>query len=459
VGLVKLTQFYSFRIPAKFLIFFCFSLAVLAGLGVHVWTGEWGKLKNRVSVLNKTYLWIMAGMLMVWGGVYAVFAWGRPGLLRIGEWLVTHFIYGKPGRPRTLEAYLEAVRSFVDSVREMLSLGNSWQLWSLALIAISILWVLLMRRVLAQARGAMFYLALAMAVLLVDLYVFAGADIKKDFAAYQNVVKQDQIAQSLLREKAAGRLGRVYGFRKGSENLPLVPSVNMLFGIEDIGGYSPLIMGRYFETIGQFGNVNDSNTMADPTPEFVAARMPLLNALDVSHIVSTRELLHPDLQGLSRDPASEVFLYRNQGDRARGYFIPGPARFMDWPEMKTILMSPGFDPRKELLLEPSERSKMTGANFDRTGAAATVTCLRPEPGRELWELDATGSGFFVLANTIYPGWEVRINDQRAPILAAYGLFQAVAIPAQGKYLIQFSYDPWHPLRRLFHREENTIHGS
>lgn len=459
VGLVKLTQFYSFRIPAKFLIFFCFSMAVLAGLGVHVWTGAWGKLKDRMSVLNKTYLWIMAGMLMVWGGVYAVFTWGRLGLLKIGEWLVTHFIYGKPGRPRTLEAYLEAVRSFVDSVREMLSLGNPWQLWALVLIAVSILWVFLMRRVLAQARGAMLYLALAMAVLLVDLYVFAGADIKKDFDVYQNVLKPNPVAQILLCEKEAGHLGRVYGFRKESESLPLIPSVNMLFGIEDIGGYSPLIMGRYFETIGQFGNVNDSNTMADPTPEFVAARMPLLNALDVSHIVSTRELSHPDLQGLSRAPASEVFLYRNQGDRARGYFIPGPARFMDWPEMKTILMSPGFDPKKELLLEPSERSKATGANFDRTGAAATVTCLRREPGRELWELDTTGSGFFVLANTLYPGWEARINHQRAPIFAAYGLFQAVSIPAQGKYLIQFSYDPWHSLRTLFRREENTIHGS
>lgn len=461
VGLVKLTHFYSFRIPAKFLIFLCFSLSILAGLGAHVWIKDLVKMKDRLAVLNKTYLWIMSGMLLAWGLVYAIFSLGRSSILKIGDWLVTHFIYGKPGRPRTLDAYMEAVRGFVDSVREILSLSNPWQLWALALIAVSILWVLLTRRGLARSRGSMHYLALAMAVLLIDLYVFAGTDIKKDFDTYQNVLKPHAVVQILMREKESGRLGRVYGFRKEDENLPIIPSVNMLFGIEDIGGYSPLIMGRYFETIGQFGNVNDSNTMADPTPEFVSARMPLLNALDVSHIVSTRELSHPDLEGMSQESASEVFLYRNQGDRARGYFIPGPARFLDWPEMKTILMSPAFDPRKELLLEPSEKKKFSasGADFDRTGTATQVTCLHREPGGELWEIETTGPGFFVVTNTRYPGWEARIHDQRTPIFDAYGLFQAVSIPVQGKHLIQFSYDPWHAFRRLFRNEENNIHGA
>ena len=34
LGLIKLTRFYAFRIPAKFVIFLCFSLAVLGGAGI-----------------------------------------------------------------------------------------------------------------------------------------------------------------------------------------------------------------------------------------------------------------------------------------------------------------------------------------------------------------------------------------------------------------------------------------
>ncbi len=445
IAVIKLSHFYSFRVPAKFLIFFCFSMAVLSGLGVHVWNEELVKAKERLWSLNRVYLGFVAMILAIWGIVYFFVTAGRSVALDAGKWVVTHFIYGKSGHPRTLDSYLDAIAGIVNSVRDSLSISDPWQIWAITLIGVSCVWVLLLRRVLTRSIGAVLFLVFAVTVLLVDFYVFAGADIKRDFDTYQNVLRPNGFVKILLAEKAAGKVGRIYGYRKESESLPLIPSVNMIYGIEDIGGYSPLIMSRYFETLGQFGNINDSNRMQEPEISFVLERLPLMNALDVSHILSTREIRHPDLELLFKDPAPGVYLYRNIADHARGYFISSAIVFTDWVNLKKMLMAPGFDPRKVLLLENSEQAKLHNIRLSKDSRATRLVRDNPESDREIWSVETTGPGFFVLASTMYPGWEARINGQKTPILSAYGLFQAVWIPQAGKHYLELCYKPYHKL--------------
>ena len=449
VALVKITHFYSFRIPAKFLIFFCFAVAFLAGLGAHVWLAELTKAKERLRSLNRFYIWLVSGVLAIWGIVYFFLTVGRSLTLKFGEFIITHFIYGKSGHPRSLDAYLGAVADFADSFRNILALSDPWQLLALALIAVSCLWVLTMRRALTRFRAIVLYLLFAVVVLLADLYVVAGTDMKRDFDSYQNVYKQGPVLETLLSEKEMGRVERIYGFRKESEALPLVPSVNILYGIEDIGGYSPLIMGRYFESIGQFGNVNDSNRSEDPSPSFVLERLPLLNALGVSHVLSVRELNHPDLELLIRDPQTHVNLYRNLADHNRGFFIGSAVSFADWPILKKMLMAPEFDPKKILLLENSEKNKIRGIQLRGDSNASRIERGEHTNDRELWFVETTGPGFFVVPNTMYPGWEATINSQKASLLSAYGLFQCVWIPEAGKYSVEFTYQPYRGMLDCF----------
>jgi hypothetical protein len=442
IAMIKLSHFYAFRIPAKFLIFFCFGLAVLAGLGTHVWTEELVKAKDRLHALNRFYLKFAAGMIVVWGSVYFFVTMGKAPLLRLGEWVVTQFIYGKTGHPRSLDEYFSTVNGLADGARDLLALSNPWQLWALALILTSCLWVMVSGRVVGRARNTKICLIAAIVVSLADLYVFSGQDIIKDFATYQHVMKPNAATSVLVAEKDAGKLARLYGYRKSIEGLPMVPSVNMLYGIEDIGGYSPFIMGRYFETIGQFGNVNDSNRMMDPEPSFVLERLPLLDALDVSHILSTRVLQHPSLEPVIYDPVTKHYVYRNRDAHSRGYFISGEPVFLDWHRLKQTLMAPGFDPRRTLLLEPSEKTRFSGLQLTPDAVALKIVRRQHGNDRETWEIETTGPGFFVLTNSHYPGWKASVDGVAAPLIKAYGLFQAVAISGGGNHVIKFSYSPF-----------------
>lgn len=445
VALIKLSHFYSFRVPAKFLIFFCFGVAILSGVGVHVWRGELVKNGERLRALNRAYFVFIAGALAVWGIVYFFVTAGRSVALKAGDWVVMHFIYGKAGHPRTLESYREAVVGMTDTIRDFLSIHDPWQIWAITLIVISCIWVLFSQKILRKSWGIALSLAVALGVLAADLYVFAAADMKRDFDAYQNVLKPNRILETLLAEKAAGRLGRIYGYRKESESLPLVPSVNMLYGIEDIGGYSPFIMRRYFETLGQFGNVNDSNQMLEPGLSFVLERLPLLSALSVSHIQSTQEMAAPDLELLLRDPSTGAYLYRNRSVLPRVRFISASETLPDWSSLKRTLMAPGFDPRETLLLEPGEKAKLHNVRVDPNARMVRLVQAVQRPDREDYSVETTGPGFLVFMNVMYPGWEATVNGQKVPILSAYGFFRAIWVPGAGTHFVELSYHPFHQL--------------
>ena len=438
VVFIKVTHFYFFRVPAKFLIFVCFAIAMVAGFGVHTFKEELAQNQPLWGVLNQWYGRLMLGFCGIWGASFFFLTLGKALIVRFGDWMIRNYIYGKVGHSRTFESYRESLTGMIDGARNILSLQDPWQLWAVILIAMSLFGAFMCRRL---ARPLTF-LAFSIAVLLADLYVTAGLDIKKDFDAYANVQKPDAVIQRLLGEKAAGKLGRIYGFRKESETLPLLPAINMLYGIEDIGCYSPLVLRRYYETIGQFGNVDDSNRVVEPSVAYVLERMPLLNALDVSHILAARELVHPDLELLLHDPVGGAYLYRNRGPHARGYFISDNVSFSGWPELKAALMAPGFDPQKVLLLEDAEKVKLGSFRLNKDAMAVKIMRTVQDSDREVWSVETTGPGFFIVTNTAYPGWTAVRDGKSVPLIRAYGLFQAVWIPGPGKHSVRLNFSTY-----------------
>jgi len=215
----------------------------------------------------------------------------------------------------------------------------------------------------------------------------------------------------------------------------------MLYGIEDIGGYSPLISRRYLETVGQFGNVNDSNGVYSPKPEFVLDRLPLLDFLNVSHILSVGELKHPDLDRIAQDSPEGPFLYRNLGRPSQAHFISHEKVFKDWESLKEALMKPGFDPKQVILWEkgaaPSESLQTA------EGAAGfEIRLLRETPHHHVWQVITQQSGYFVLSDSFNYGWSATVNGKSASIWPAFGLFQAIQIQGPGSYEIYFEYSPW-----------------
>jgi hypothetical protein len=69
-----------------------------------------------------------------------------------------------------------------------------------------------------------------------------------------------------------------------------------------------------------------------------------------------------------------------------------------------------------------------------------VTITSDGPLRVELMAEMKGSGFVVLADSHYPGWEAQIDGARAPVYAADGLFRAVFVP-DGTHRVVFRYLP------------------
>jgi hypothetical protein len=117
------------------------------------------------------------------------------------------------------------------------------------------------------------------------------------------------------------------------------------------------------------------------------------------------------------------------------------------------LADPTFDPHETVILDQppptawrrlawqrGQTPTTTVAPETRTGDAVRI--VADEPDRVVVRVDDAPQGFLVLADTIYPGWEARVDGQAesTPILCADTKFRAVPLAA-GSHTVEFTYHP------------------
>lgn len=430
VLLIKATGFHAFRTPAKFLIFINFAAAMLAAAGysrIQQLPAEvWAMSQKRILKISGLVFGAAAVfLLMCWSGT--VFFSGA--LESAAMFFVERFVHNQPGHPHSLDFYREKLAAYILYGREIFTPWQGWTAWVFMMMAS----VLVLVR---KAGNPKRLLGILFILLTIDLYAFSFADLRTDFSRYAEVLKPSPVARLLLEEKNAGRLGRIYGCRKSDQSLPLVPSVNMLYGIEDIGAYSPLVFSRYYQSLGRFGNVNDSNVAADPDPAFVTTRLPLLTSLGVTHIVSAFELQDGLVDLLFKNTG--VWVYRIRGT-AKQFFLTSSAEYLgDWTALKERLMSPGFDPSQGVLLEDPSAPLIDVPGHD----AGDILEIQDSGNRnQTWIVTNTQPCYFVWMQTWYPGWRWKVNGVDAVPFRAYGLFQAVFIAQAGEHRIEAHFDP------------------
>ncbi len=441
VAVIKFTRFYSFRMPSKFLGFFCFGFAMLAAAGFQsLWRGR--DPFPPVKRASRVFIAILALYAVLMTSANLALSFGRDTVLRLGEAYVKRFVYAQPGHPHSLDSYLEVVRNYPGTLLKYFSLTAPANI----VCAITLLGCLLLILILMRKKTQPKPLLLAgLVFLVIDLYGASFADIRGDLATYKVALAVTPVRRVLEQEKSAGRLGRLYGFRQPAQRLPLVPSQNVLYGIADIGVYSPFVLSRYYQTIGLFGNINDSNFAATPTPAFVCQRLPVLSFLNVTHVLSTEALVHPGLSLIFSDRRSGLFLYANLAIPRAAYFISGFKVAETWGDLRTEFMKEGFDPTKTLLLEKAEAvkyglSQEAPLRESEQGAFVLRLLAQNEKG-SAWNIYAPGKGFLVLPDLYYPGWVAKVNGIKTPILRADGMFRALEISGPGAYRVEIDYAP------------------
>jgi hypothetical protein len=202
-------------------------------------------------------------------------------------------------------------------------------------------------------------------------------------------------------------------------NEVLLPDSGLLSGIASANNFDPLVPGRYARWM-EYLSQADSST-----------RVNMLAAMDVS--VSE-----------SAEPASP--------DKVKFYALPGSTRLywtacaaaaaneqQAW-ELVISRMSAGqadeHSQREPVILEGLAAS--SGVCQDK--ADVTPLLMAESPNRVTIKTNASQDGWVVLADTWYPGWQVKVDGRSTPLFRADYLFKAAAVPA-GEHTVEFTYQP------------------
>jgi len=203
----------------------------------------------------------------------------------------------------------------------------------------------------------------------------------------------------------------------GHLSLAMLPNLNLIEGISSANNFDPLVPVRFATWMDNLAGMDNKQII------------PWLALMNVGTVESV-EINNP--LGISLKPQAG----------ANGYYWTDCAIFASstdeaWNTLHGELahLQGGQAFRKVVLEESDELAKPCG----QAGYALVDQTLERNGAIQL-QVTAAQSGWLVASNTWYPGWEVRIDGQKAALLRANYLFQAVQVPV-GIHQVEFVYKP------------------
>jgi hypothetical protein len=165
-----------------------------------------------------------------------------------------------------------------------------------------------------------------------------------------------------------------------------------------------------------------------------------LDALDVEYVAAPWLVAAalPEIQW-ERAPQNPSYtaLLRNRERPGRAWVVYGAAVAPDAEAALERLLSPGFDPRREVILE-APLASLGGAPANDPATPARVGVMSPT--RVEVEAELPRPGLLVLSEAWFPGWVASVDGAPAEILRADYVLRGVALGA-GSHRVRFDYRP------------------
>lgn len=290
----------------------------------------------------------------------------------------------------------------MDFIGASLTWRDSWNLGFIIFMFISAVgYFLILRFLPSRKKGFILLLALLFA----NLWFYGNTSIRGSIVARSFLNADSKVIDFLGKQK--GRAHRVVHEMPASVDMEIVPHNSMLKRVSLLGGYSPLIMMKYYQWMEEPGDINDSNIQKLFKPENEALAHTKLNLMNAEWLVSDKEIAWHGVKAVMAE--NNQFVYQNEAALPRVYFVSDIA---------------GVDPAMAF----AGAEKVSFADFADT------------QNRVLFSAQTNRPGYLVLSDLDYPGWKARINGQAAQIEPFLGLFRAVKIP-QGSFEFMTEYLP------------------
>ncbi len=438
VAIVKITQFYGFRVPSKLLFFSNTSLAILAGLGMDaLCRGEisavwWRRMKVVFFIITLgTITSILLGEWFLETFKKDILQWGY-------AW-VEQNVYGKPYHMHSMDFYRRGVEAYYDIVKDLVCLTNPKVTISLVTLAT----VLLVLYFMKPSWKKSVLIACCVGLTAADLYAYHFVNkLVGDFSTFEKELKPPTTALFFQKTRSENPrdvqsgLYRIFGHRRLFQDLSLVPSIKMFYGIEDVGAYSPLATRRYRNLMAGLGAVDDSTGRIVGDEQEVIRRLPFLSALNVKYILTPKEIVLPGLKEVFSTSLERV--YENPHVQER-FFFAGAAgvekdpvvllekvRQMDLASIKKVWLSEGG-------VFPAAAEPAPAQSPD-TVDVLSFTDQAVELG-----VNAGQDGLLFGSLYYYPGIVATVDGRPVKIHQANACFCAIVVP-KGRHRVVFSFD-------------------
>jgi len=173
----------------------------------------------------------------------------------------------------------------------------------------------------------------------------------------------------------------------------------------------------------------------DYDPGRVGSILGRLRNSAVSRIVSLDPLVHPDLRMLVQfplgPPGLTMHVYELLRPWPRAYFACHVVYARDTSEALEGPMREDFAPAADVLLNEKGTS---------TCQKAEVIEVNRIPGRDLYDVQADGTGYLVTRDSFAGGWRASLDGKPVGVLRANGKHRGVWVPA-GHHRVVFEYEP------------------
>ncbi len=383
--------FDAFREPVRWMIWPVFALTVLAGIGIQ----NWGRTPR---VVYWTRLSIAGGL-------------GLAGLgLAVQRFAQLDDTFGPVLTQSTIATGVWLVGCGVLTLLQpqeggALSLGR-WQMGVLVFVALNLTWA---NQGLNPTVPNTYYRGVSMSTPQERLYWFEDYEETVVFERYFTL--ED--------------------YRVATRNWPsvrrsLLPNLNMLDNIAAFNNFDPLVPRYHVEYVEMI-----EAAQADAGP--------LLRAAGISQV-------YGEVQPTGWRPVAGDTLSYQAPEEAPLVRIVSQAQWEDDnAQIRALMRDPAWNPAETVILHGEEPGLALPAPNAAPPAAPLsqveyFEVLRDTPDYRSYRVVTDGSGYLVLANTWYPGWQARIDGETVELERANMSFMAVELPA-GSSEVTFQYMP------------------
>jgi hypothetical protein len=419
-----LPGFGGFRFPARFSLVLCLAVAMLAAHGAH----ELSKMRR--PWVARWRLHFALAVVTLYTGLGYLGTHTREGELR--SWLTRRYAERvdppEPELPPMLAAALppperlddDAIAARVETIVRELRLSTSPRsprvLWPALFLLLTAAAIHRPRRLLLLAAW--------------DLWVF-GHDYQArvPWADAQPAVRW--LSEGMRRPGGwrVTTLDRRQDARLDAWTLPA--SLGLPLGTADVLIPSPLLMVRNEAMLATAGL--DVGDLGPQKVRRYLENIGVARRMALRWIVSVHDIpgLLPVLRG------TPVNVWQDQEALPRARVVPCAEAVADGEAAFAAITA--RDPRRVVLVEGD-------GDAAGTVAGGTVACAAGGSARiasytdEHVEVQASGPGTLVLADSWYPGWTATLDAQPVPIARADVLFRAVSLP-EGDHVVAFDYAP------------------